>query len=199
MMSRTHLTVGMATALSLLSIANPSDLTVVLAGGALGGVLADVDTLDNDYKADAHIGEALAIGAVLMAALLDLIFFRSIRVHITEHRVAAITGGIGLLILWIIGYQTDHRTSTHSLLAMLLFSVFAALVFPRLGVACFLGYASHLLLDILNKKGIQLFYPLHPRICLRLCYASGAANTFFMYAGLVATAILVILRIALFI
>ena len=57
----------------------------------------------------------------------------------------------------------------------LLFSVAAAFA---------LGFASHVLLDLLNKMPVQLLYPSkRGKLCLRLCYASGATNTAFMWAG----------------
>ncbi len=55
---------------------------------------------------------------------------------------------------------------------------------PALATAFALGFASHVLLDLLNKMPVQLFYPSkRGRLCFRLCYASGATNTAFMWVG----------------
>ncbi len=74
MMSKTHLTVGMADALAFTSINTPAECAIAIAGGAIGGVLADVDTLDNDYHADALIGELLAFGTLGIVFVLDHFF-----------------------------------------------------------------------------------------------------------------------------
>ena len=54
------------------------------------------------------------------------------------------------------------------------------------------GYFSHLFIDLLNKKGIQLFYPLKYCLCLKMCYAKGAGNSAFMYIGLISSIVLFI-------
>src|SRR5215217_7431138 len=56
-----------------------------------------------------------------------------------------------------------HRTMTHSLLGVLLFSLTVWLLlgsFPNLSLALVAGYASHVLADALNTWGVPLFWPL---------------------------------------
>ena len=81
------------------------------------------------------------------------------------------------------------------LLLMLLFSVAAAFVHVPFGAAVLVGYLSHLLLDLLNKRGIQLFFPFEARFCLRLCYAGKTANKVFTIIGAIATLALMIFRV----
>jgi len=55
-----------------------------------------------------------------------------------------------------------HRTLFHSPLLYLTISIFLSRHFPQFNVywtAFFLGVISHLLLDMLNPKGIPLLYP----------------------------------------
>jgi inner membrane protein len=55
-----------------------------------------------------------------------------------------------------------HRTMTHSLLGVLLFSLMVWLVlrgFPDLVLALVAGYASHIFADALNTRGVPLFWP----------------------------------------
>ncbi len=55
-----------------------------------------------------------------------------------------------------------HRTLTHSLLGVLLFSLPVWLLFggfPNLSLALVAGYASHVLADALNTRGVPLFWP----------------------------------------
>ena len=64
MLSRTHLTVGTAASLAasffILRPESLSDVLIAFAGGAVGGVFADVDTVSHDRKHDAFISQALA-------------------------------------------------------------------------------------------------------------------------------------------
>ena len=194
MMSRTHLAVGMATALALVSTDSHIDCAVVLAGGALGGVFADVDTLKNDYKHDALIGEALAFGLVFLTVLFDLVSGRTVVHSIMENKSTILAGTVGFILLWAIGFACEHRTFTHSIIAAILFSVTIGIIYPLFGFAGLVGYLSHLILDLLNKKGIQLFFPFRRRICLNLCYASKTANTVFMIVGFIAAAALLVYK-----
>jgi inner membrane protein len=50
-----------------------------------------------------------------------------------------------------------------------------------------IGFATHLLLDLLNRKGEQLLYPLKNTYCLGVCSSSGVVNDILFAFGLVAT------------
>lgn len=52
-----------------------------------------------------------------------------------------------------------HRGLFHSLPVAGLFSIAISFFNISYGLAFFLGYASHLMLDGLNHKGVALFYP----------------------------------------
>jgi inner membrane protein len=55
-----------------------------------------------------------------------------------------------------------HRTLTHSLLGVLLFSLPVWLFlggFPNLSLALVAGYASHVFADALNTRGVPFFWP----------------------------------------
>ncbi len=197
MMSKTHLAIGMATALALSTISTPAECAVALAGGAIGGVLADVDILKDDYKRDALTGELLAFGITAIVVGIDYFLNWGICRYIIESHIIPIVGLISFTVLWFIGFSKDHRTFTHSIFAMILYSGSIALVYPQMGTACLLGYLSHLLLDILNKKKIQLFFPKECGICFGWCYANKAANNVLMALGFVATILLLVYKIVI--
>ena len=55
-----------------------------------------------------------------------------------------------------------HRTMTHSIAGVLLFSLLVLLFlgrFPNLSLALVAGYASHVLADALNTRGVPLLWP----------------------------------------
>ena len=192
MMSKTHLSVGMAAALAVSPITDINSCLLVLAGGAIGGVIPDVDVLDDDYKCDALIGELISFGLVALAVIINYFNHGSMMSTLSEHKLLSIIGGVAFFILWAVGFSCDHRDFTHSLLSMALFSISVALIYLPLTLPFAMGYLSHLLLDILNKKKIRLFFPREGGICLYLCYASKIGNTIFMILGFIATAFLLV-------
>ncbi len=79
--------------------------------------------------------------------------------------------------------KIKHRTLTHSFLALFIVAVLA-LWFGnhRVTTALVLGYASHLILDMLTIQGIELFYPCHRRIKL-MKLRTGSQMDFLLAAG----------------
>ncbi len=60
MMRKTHFGIGIATPLAVIQPKSIEECLISIVGGAVGGVIADIDILDNDYKSDALIGQTLA-------------------------------------------------------------------------------------------------------------------------------------------
>lgn len=197
MLSKTHITIGVATSLALSTIDSPSDCAVAIAGGALGGVIADVDILDDDYTHDAIVGELISFSLVAIVAALDYFLNWGITSSIFKNTIVPMIGLIGFVILYFVGFLNDHRKFTHSIFAMFLFSVCAGAIYLPFGLSFMYGYISHLLIDILNKRGIQLFFPLKFKICLKICYANKEGNTALMWIGFALTIILLIYRIVM--
>nr|NNM90128.1 metal-dependent hydrolase [Bacilli bacterium] len=93
----------------------------------------------------------------------------------------------------------DHRGFTHSILAAAPWWVLAYFSQPwrvtigpihfsffPIVVGAAVGYSSHIVIDLLNKKGEQLFFPLKPRFALHFCSAEGFWNRAFEYLSLIA-------------
>ena len=190
MMSKTHLAVGIATSLAVIRPQTIQGCAITVIGGAVGGVLADNDILDNDYQADALIGQLLAFGITAIVIVLDYFFQLGICSSIYTHPLLPIIGGIGFVILYIIGFLSEHRTFTHSFLALILYTLTAWLIYKPIALAVSVAYLSHILLGVLNKRKVPVLYPLEFGICLKLCYANKTANKAFMYVGLGASVVL---------
>ena len=62
--------------------------------------------------------------------------------------------------LKIIGWLFKHRGIFHSLFMALLLSGLIFVYDKTYGVVFFLGYMTHLIIDMLNYSGIALFYPI---------------------------------------
>ena len=198
MMGKTHLAVGMAVALVGLkneNITGVNDCLIALAGGALGGAIPDIDILDNCKTHDAPLGESVAFGLLLIAAVIDYFTKGEMCSNILNNKTLAAAGLIGFILLSIKGYFSKHREFTHSILSLILFSFSVWLIYKPLGFAFALGFISHLALDSLNKREIKLFYPSDSGICFRICGANGLCNTLFMILGFIAATALFIEKI----
>ena len=159
MMSKTHIAIGMATSLAVTRPSTIQGCILSVIGGAIGGVIADVDILDDDYKHDALFGELISFGFSAILLLTDFIFGIGIISHIQNRSKVLLIGGAAFFaILYICGFVSDHRKFTHSLVAMALFSLSVFLMCDWLAVPFLFGYLSHLLLDILNKKKYNFFF-----------------------------------------
>ncbi|MDF2961099.1 MAG: LexA-binding, inner rane-associated hydrolase [Paenibacillus sp.] len=59
-----------------------------------------------------------------------------------------------------------HRTVTHSILFIMLLALPVLSLSPLYGWVFIAAYASHPLIDLLNEKGVQLFWPLKWKVRL---------------------------------
>ncbi len=59
-----------------------------------------------------------------------------------------------------------HRTFTHSLAFLVGTSILVGFVNKYIAIAAFIGIAVHILLDMLTKYGVQLYWPLRKRVRL---------------------------------
>jgi inner membrane protein len=60
---------------------------------------------------------------------------------------------------WIINLFFGHRKLIHSILFAGFLALIIKLLFNNYFIPFFLGYLSHLFLDILTKQGLKIFYP----------------------------------------
>ena len=95
------------------------------------------------------------------------------------------------ILLCSLGVLSGHRTFTHSFASLLLFSLSFHLLLPAYSGFFIIGFASHLILDWLNYRGIMLFYPLRTRFSLKLCRSDGIVNRVLLITGIIALVLLI--------
>lgn len=193
MMKKTHLTIGIASAVAITHPEIVSECFVAIMGGAIGGVICDIDILDNDYKNNDFFERFLVVKMTGIILLLDFLLQTGIcEAILNRDKRFLLIGGVLFSVLCLIGIHSAHRTFTHSFIALILFSAALSLIYPPIVYSFIIGFLSHLMLDLLNKKKIRLFYPSDFGLCFGLCYANKIANTIFMYIGTIATVLLVL-------
>lgn len=190
MMSKTHFAMGLATSLAVIHPESYNECLVAVIGGAAGGVLADCDILDNDCKSETMLVQLIAAGIAVISFVIDFIFGLGLIRSISENKKSAIIGFLLFCILYAIGVFSAHRSFTHSITALILFGMSIYLINAPIAISFAAAYASHLLLDLLNKKNLPVFYPIKFGVCCNLFYADRTANKVFMYIGFFMSALL---------
>ena len=110
MMSRTHLTVGVGSALSIMLPTEAKLCCTVVIGGILGGIIPDNDILDNDYTGDAILGQAIAVGTTAGILFLDKILNIGLCNELLSRNPIILIFGLLIFIgLYIFGFFQEHR------------------------------------------------------------------------------------------
>jgi inner membrane protein len=169
---------GAAASLLILQPATPKGVIVSAAGGVLGASLCDIDCNKSE-----RLQKLLPDFLFSLAVLLLLYFFDSLlQTRIFSKIFTSWNSQATLGLLLFLGtcafgfFFTGHRSFMHSILAGILIYTGVHLFFPALALSAAIGFGSHIVLDLLNKKGIQLFYPLPFRFSFNWCSADGAVN-----------------------
>ena len=199
MMSKTHIAAGIATSLAVLLPATASGCLAAVAGGAVGGIICDIDVQSSEFARDTRQGQAIVAIIVAAAITADLLGGFGICARIAEQVDANTALGVGgIAAIGYLGTRSAHRTFAHSLLALCLYCTAIYLAAPQLMAPFALGFASHIVLDLLNKQPVQVLFPLKSgAFCLGICRADGSANRALAVLGTLAAAGLLAWRIAM--
>ncbi len=181
----THITLGIASSLILTGPDTGQDVVVALVGGALGGLIVDVDGKGRDASEGKPLDWIVGGGLIAVLLLCDLFLGDGIFDYLVNHAGLPLVGGFAfLLCLLLVGFSSRPRTFMHSLLGLGLFG-FAVFWFCRpLAFPFLIGYGSHLLADLLNNRGIQLLYPLRGKFCFHFCAPDGKENRMLFWSTL---------------
>lgn len=195
MTAKTHTACAATLTLLLIQPNNVKYLTLSLAGGIIGGIIPDVDSKNSETN---QIFDKVTIITLLTVAIcIALEYYFNIglyklitkRTNIMELSLSIIL----FFIMCIIGSRTHHRSFTHSIIGLIIFSFILSISLPKLFIESFIiGYASHIFLDLLNHKGLKLFYPIKKRLCLDLCDSDGLTNNIIFYISIISLSILLI-------
>lgn len=195
MMSKTHIAIGIASALAIAQTGSPESCVAAIVGGSIGGIIADCDITPSHAHKDALTGRLIVAAVAVVALLADHYANAGLCDYLIGHLgVSLISGIVVFSALTFVGGHTEHRSFTHSLVSMACFCIAVYLACKPLLPYFAIGYASHLTLDATNKQGIPLLWPLRTKTSLGLCTAKGAANTVVMIIGCIAVVLLLAYR-----
>ncbi len=152
----------------------------------MGCLICDLDCENKSEKSDSsrwRVVMALAAAAALIEDhLLDAGMWRSLG-HCGKYLCFA--GIAGFVIICIFAGGSGHRGFSHSLLAMALETACLWLIFPAAALPFAAAFMSHVLLDMMNKRSVRLFYPAKKGFCFGWFYADRLANKVITACGTV--------------
>ena len=197
MLAKAHIAVGMAAAFSIVKPETVADALPVIAGGALGCLICDLDCENKSEKSESShwrvVMMLVAAAALIEDYLLDAGMWRTLgqagaslwspSVQIGQYLWFA--GLAGFIITCVFASGSGHRGFSHSLLALALETIFLWLVFPATAMPFAIAFVSHVLLDMMNKRSVRLFYPAKKGMCLGWFYADKLANKLVALCGTV--------------
>ena len=114
------------------------------------------------------------VGGIVLAGVIHQHFFTLSELQFTCYYIGATVGSLlpdidhpqsfisqQMRLLHYPFQRLGHRKGTHSLLALAIVFEIMYLLFGKnyVGLGVVLGYLSHLLLDMLNPRGVPLLYP----------------------------------------
>jgi inner membrane protein len=202
MTGKTHIAAGVAAGLLCSIPQSPAELCITVGAGYLGGILCDLDI--NGSKARHVYAQVIGIVAAASGITIASRFFTDNPVLFQFWQQIGKTIGTqslcGLLLLAVLcffGTTRPHRSFMHSLPCMVLSCIAMYLILPVTVLPFAAGMLSHVLLDLLNKKKVQLLYPLKiGQVSLGLCSSHGKVNHILCLSFLAADVILAYLRIS---
>ncbi|MBR6029267.1 MAG: metal-dependent hydrolase [Clostridia bacterium] len=188
MMGKTHLAVGVAAALLACHPSTPAGLLAATAGGAIGGMVCDIECRASLHARDRQVAWGLAAVVLAFALCADRLLQAGLLTDLLQRQAGqAIVAGLGILALLMLGRRSGHRAFSHSLCYVLPLTACVWLILPPLALPFLAAALSHLLLDLLNHRPIHPLWPLSRKgFCLKLCRADGWVNRVMMGAGAVA-------------
>ncbi len=201
LLGKTHMVIGIAASLAVTHPRNISEIILAVGGGALGALISDIDIETSASRQYADKITMFSLLAVLTVIVLDKFFnIEVINKIMRGSNYERIIIGIFLFMgVCAFGREKPHRTFMHSFLAMLLLSIAINFIWKKVVIYFVVGFLSHLIIDIFNKRKVQIFYPFKEKIALGWFCADGLANNVFFIVGSVVIAAEIVLFIIRFI
>ena len=183
MMSKTHLSVGIAAALAV-APATSEGLFYALLGGSIGSMICDIDRSSEGTVRDAGVGwlitAVVSIAAWMKKSIFSGVGFTYRDLVSDPWKLICLAFLIGMYLFAISG---AHRGFSHSLLMLVCSFFFIFFISRRMSLFYGIAFLTHIILDVLNKRPVKVLYPMKKGFCLYWFYCDGTTNNILMLAG----------------
>lgn len=184
MQGKTHIAGAIALTTLVTQPKTIGEFLLCVGVSAVGGAICDID-VDGSIGSK-QLKKISGFGVIVLVFLVVALLTGKAEFSIVMNRDNSIVRTIfGVAIMFILcwfGRKQPHRTFMHSILGVVLISLSSYLIFTEIWLYMALGMVSHIVLDLFNKKRVQLFYPLkEPRFSFGLCRADSSVSTVLFY------------------
>lgn len=157
MRGKTHVALGLATALTMSNDQPFKNKIIILAASMLGSLAPDLD------HPKALLNQKLLKFNNNFYRMVFYLSFSLFFIYMYMDKMATVYLILGIICL-LVGVSV-HRSFTHSLFGFLAFISVVKIIaleinLNQIYIGFSIGYLMHLIADFFTPKGIQLFYPL---------------------------------------
>lgn len=184
MQGKTHIAGAIATTTLITQPKTIGELLLCVGVSAVGGAICDIDV--DGSIGSRQLKKISGFGIIILLILVvALLTGRAEFSSVMTKDNSIVRTAFGIVVMFILcwfGKNQPHRTFMHSILGVALITVSSYFIFTEIWIYMLIGMASHIVLDLLNKKKIPLLYPLKkPKFAIGLCHADGVLNTVLFY------------------
>lgn len=191
MLGKTHIATGVATSLIIIHPNTVTGIIAAVAGGMFGDWICDLDCRESEVDEGAIAGFTLTAIFGTATLFLDSFLGNGICDYVVKNfGIKSVIGIILFLFSCVYGFGSSHRTFMHSIAALVITTLSISFFCMPIAQAYGIGFISHLLLDITNKRGLQLFFPLKYRLCMKVSDSDGKANDVIMISSIIVAVIM---------
>lgn len=171
MTGKTHQAFGLLTSAFIMTHVESYSLRGFAIGSAaafIASTIPDADIYDaRPFQVFADIGKLMVLGILL---------YRIYGIEIRKDFVVA------FLVLLCVTIPMPHRGMSHSIFWGAIFSVVFYLTIRVRWITYWFscGYASHLIIDLVNEKSIPILFPVGDKMSFGFCKSDGVANNAIM-------------------
>ena len=192
MIGKTHMAVGVLTTLFITQPESPKEFLICLGISSMGSVLCDIDVSTSGSRN--VLNKTLLVIGISVAILFFAEFKWGISLSEGIQSIFRIIMGLAFFLgICIYGINTPHRSFMHSFLAIALITIATYIILPEGAVYMIISMMSHIILDMFNKKKVQILYPINKGISLNVCKANGIANSMIFKASSILLTLYVLL------
>lgn len=180
MTAKTHIAIGVGTSVAVIG---SNDIKTILLGtgiAVVGALFPDIDIKESEGGKISTV----VVGIGILVILLNIVLKKSFDIEMIKDTKTLSLIAISIL-LFILGKISSHRSFTHSLLGLVIYSSLAETYVGGLVEWFAIAYISHILIDILNKKSVKLLYPFNIGFKLGLCKSDGKVNDILFYVFII--------------
>lgn len=171
---KTHVVCANALALAFVKPESVSSFLVCITAATVGSTICDIDS--------AHKGHCGYIISYSLFTIIGLILLGINHISINNwiflnsSYLRIIICFLLLLGVCFYGYLKPHRSFLHSFLGTGIMILLCYIALGNIVIPFMIGIFSHILLDLFNKRGLWLLFPIKKKFSLKLCVYNGEIN-----------------------